>query len=55
MDTNPSFVKRNSLVIFFILAYGLSWGSFFILGGPGLFPIGVLIAAFIGKDWEKTI
>jgi uncharacterized protein len=47
METNPSFVKRNSLLIFFIIAYGLSWGSFFILGGAFLFPIGALIAAFI--------
>lgn len=47
MDTNTSFVKRYSLVIFFVLAYGLSWASFFILDGPFLFPIGALVAAFI--------
>jgi membrane protease YdiL (CAAX protease family) len=47
MDTNSSFVKRNSLLIFFLLAYGLSWGSFYLLGGPSLFPIGALIAAFL--------
>ena len=47
MDTNPSFVKRNSLLIFFIIAYGLSWGSFFLLDGPFFFPIGALVAAFI--------
>jgi membrane protease YdiL (CAAX protease family) len=47
MDTNPSFVKRNALLIFFTLAYGLSWGSFFLLDGPSFFPIGALIAAFI--------
>lgn len=47
MDTKKSFVKRYSLVIFFVLAYALSWGSFFILGGPFLFPLWVLLAAFI--------
>ena len=47
MDTNPSFVKRNSLLIFFLIAYGLSWGSFFLLDGPFFFPIGALVAAFI--------
>lgn len=47
MNTNISFVKRNSLVIFFVLAFALSWGSFFILGGPFLFALGPLIAAFI--------
>lgn len=47
MNSKPSFVKRNALLIFFILAYALSWGSFLILGGPGLFPLGALIAAFI--------
>lgn len=47
MDTNPSFIKRNSLLIFFIIAYGLSWGSFYLLKGPFFFPIGAFIAAFI--------
>ncbi len=27
MKTNTSFVKRHSLVLFFVLAYALSWGS----------------------------
>jgi len=47
MNTNPSFVKRYSLVIFFVLAYALSWGSVLIFGGPFLFPLWVLLAAFI--------
>lgn len=42
-----SFVKRNPLVTFFILAYELSWGSYFILSGAFLFPFGAIIAALI--------
>jgi len=47
MNTNTSFVKRHALVLFFVLAYGFSWGTFFILGGPFVFPLGALLAAFI--------
>jgi membrane protease YdiL (CAAX protease family) len=47
MDTDASFVKRYALVLFFVLAYGFSWGTFFILGGPFVFPLGALLAAFI--------
>ncbi len=47
MSTITSFVKRHSLVTFFALAFGLSWGSFYILSGPGLFPFGSILAALI--------
>jgi membrane protease YdiL (CAAX protease family) len=47
MNTNTPFVKRHSLVLFFVLAYGISWGTFFMLGGPFVFPLGALLAAFI--------
>ena len=40
-------MKQQPLVTFFILAYGLSWGSYYLLGGPILFPIGSLFAAII--------
>ena len=42
-----SMMKQQPLVTFFILAYGLSWGSYYILGGPFLFPMGSLLAAII--------
>jgi len=47
VNANTSFLKRYSLVVFFVLAYALSWGSFFIFCGPFLFPLWVLLAAFI--------
>ena len=40
-------MKRHPLVAFFTLAYGISWGTFFILGGPFLFPFGPFLAALI--------
>jgi hypothetical protein len=48
MDDEPTFVKRQALVIFFAMAYLLSWmwvpvAAF--LDGPLLFPIGPLVAA----------
>lgn len=50
MDEKPTFVKRHALVIFFAMAYLLSWmwvpvAAF--LDGPFLFPIGPLVAALI--------
>jgi membrane protease YdiL (CAAX protease family) len=47
MNTLTSFLKRHALVIFFVLAYVLSWGSYYILGGPFLFPIMVFLVALI--------
>ncbi|HEX6304542.1 MAG TPA: CPBP family intramembrane glutamic endopeptidase [Anaerolineales bacterium] len=46
-NTNTSFVKRHALALFFVLVYGISWGTFFIMGGPFVFPLGALLAAFI--------
>jgi uncharacterized protein len=44
-------VKRHPLVTFFALAYGLSWGNFFLSaawpGFPFLYPFGPLLAAII--------
>ncbi len=56
-----SFFKRHSLLIFFVLAYSLSWGSYYILSGPFLFPFGSILAALImasitaGKDGLKDL
>ncbi len=51
MDPKPSFFKRYSLVLFFLLAYGLSWGNYLLAarqpGFPFLYPFGPLIAALI--------
>lgn len=47
MDTITSFIKRNALVTFFALAIGISWGSYYILSGPLLFPFGSILAALI--------
>jgi membrane protease YdiL (CAAX protease family) len=50
MDSNPSFFKRHAVVIFFVLAYLLSWmwvPIAALLGGPFLFPLGPLVAALI--------
>ena len=47
MNTDNSSVKRHALFLFFVLAYGFSWGTFFIMGGPFVFPLGALLAAFI--------
>ena len=40
-------VKAHPLVTFFALAYVISWGTFFALGGPFLFPFGPFLAALI--------
>jgi uncharacterized protein len=40
-------MKQHPLVTFFALAYGLSWGSYYSLGGPFLFPLGPFLAALI--------
>lgn len=51
MNTNTSFVKRHALVLFFVLAYGISWIIFVLAATlpnfPFLFPLGPLLAAFI--------
>jgi membrane protease YdiL (CAAX protease family) len=51
MNANTSFVKRHSLVLFFVLAYAISWGIFVLAATlpnfPFLFPIGPLLAALI--------
>jgi membrane protease YdiL (CAAX protease family) len=54
-------MKRHPVVTFFTLAYGIAWGTFFILGGPFLFPFGPLLAALIvasvtqGRDGLKDL
>jgi membrane protease YdiL (CAAX protease family) len=40
-------MKRHPLLTFFILAYVFSWGSYYILSGPLLFPFGSVLAAVI--------
>jgi membrane protease YdiL (CAAX protease family) len=45
MNTLSSFVKRNRLVTFFILTFGISWGG--TLLGINVFPIGPSIAGII--------
>jgi hypothetical protein len=47
LSTLSNVAKRHSLLTFFVLAYGISWGTFFILGGPFLFPFGPFLAALI--------
>jgi uncharacterized protein len=47
MNTLTPFLKRYALVIFFVLAYALSWGSYYLLGGPFIFPIMVFLVALI--------
>ncbi len=47
MNTITSFIKRHSLVTFFVLAIVISWGSYYILSGPFLFPFGSILAALI--------
>jgi len=46
MNTVAAFVKRNSFVIFVVLAYLLSWWVAFMPGG-GLLPHGPMLAALI--------
>jgi hypothetical protein len=41
-----AFIRRHPLATFFILAYAFSWGSFYLLGGPFVFPFGSVLAAF---------
>lgn len=61
MNPMTSILKRHSLVTFFVLAFGLSWGSYYILSGPFLFPFGSFLAALIvasitaGKDGLKDL
>jgi len=47
MNAITAFVKRNPLVTFFALAIVISWGSYYILSGPFLFPFGSILAALI--------
>jgi membrane protease YdiL (CAAX protease family) len=47
MNSLTLFLKRHSLVIFFVPAYVFSWGSYYILDGPFLFPILAFLIALI--------
>jgi uncharacterized protein len=47
MNRISLFVKSFPLVTFFILAYGLSWGSYYLLSGPVLFAFGSITSALI--------
>jgi hypothetical protein len=47
MNTISSFVQRYSLLTFFALAYGFSWGSYYLLSAPFLFPLGSILSALI--------
>src|SRR6185295_18421869 len=38
---------RQLLVLFFALAYAISWASFQILHGPSVFTLGPLLAALL--------
>ena len=61
MNTITSFIKRHSLITFFALAFAISWGSYYILSGPFLFPFGSILAALIvasvtgGKNGLKDL
>lgn len=61
LSTLSNMAKRHSLLTFFVLAYGLSWGSYYILSGPFLFPFGSILAALIvasvtrGRDGLKDL
>lgn len=46
-NTITSAVERHPLVWFFVLAYVISWSSFYILSGPVIFPFGAVIAALV--------
>jgi len=45
--TTTSALGRHPLIVFFVLAYLISWTSFIVLGGPFLFPFGSILAAII--------
>jgi hypothetical protein len=47
LSTLLNVIRRHPLVTFFTLAYAISWGAIFILGGPFLFPLGPFLAAII--------
>jgi membrane protease YdiL (CAAX protease family) len=47
MNSLTLFLKRYALVIFFVLAYALAWGSFYLFGGPAIFAITTFVAALI--------
>jgi membrane protease YdiL (CAAX protease family) len=47
MNTLTPFRKRHTLLLFFGLAYALSWASYYLLGGPSLFPIMVFLVALV--------
>jgi hypothetical protein len=48
-----TFAERHPLVAFFALAYGFSWGSYYALSGPALFPFGSLLAALVVASVTK--
>src|SRR5438445_13881148 len=60
-----SVLKRHSLVAFFVLAFGISWGNYLLARAwpnfPFLFPYGPLLAAVIvasvtrGRDGLKDL
>jgi uncharacterized protein len=51
MDRDARFAKRHALGLFFLIAYGLSWGNYVLTaaspGFPFLYPFGPLLAALI--------
>jgi membrane protease YdiL (CAAX protease family) len=47
MNTPTPPPRDRSLVVFFALAYGISWASFFLLGGPTIFTLGPFLAALL--------
>lgn len=59
------FIKRYALIVFFVLAYVLSWGNYILSATwpniPFLFPYGPLLAAIIvagitcGREGQKDI
>ena len=36
---SKSFIKQNSIIIYFLLAFLLSWGLVGVIAGPGNIPI----------------
>lgn len=49
------YIKQHPLVTFFLIAYGFSWGSYFLLSGPVLFPFGAIISALIVASITRGI
>lgn len=47
IDPRPAFIGRHPLIAFFLLAYFISWVSYFAFSGPAMFPFGSIIAAIV--------